>query len=286
MTNLKPLRESSRDGFTRGLLESAFLDEPPKHSLRRTATFLGVSEAAAVALATSTASGAAPSVLGTAAGTLSAGASVGTKAALIAALKWLGAGAIVGATTAGGIDYLSNVGAPGSTAATPHAPVVTRGTATEGAATESVQPASDTAGPQPTSAAMPGDPQVPKQSPSPRDAAIKARAAAGTASATSVENVPSDTPALDGEIRRLDRARAALLRASPEGALAELAAYEAERKTTVLEREATVLRIDAMLARGDREGARALAQRYVTDHPGDPHTRRLRALLDPDGERR
>jgi hypothetical protein len=284
MNDLKPLRESSRDGFTRGLLESAFLDDPPRRSLRRTAAFLGVSEAAAAALVTSTASGAAPGILGTAggtaAGTLSAGAAGGGKALLVA-LKWLGAGAIVGATTAGGIDYLSNVAAPSSTAATPHASAVAHG-----APTESAEPAAVPRGLEPTSAAEPSARQALEESSPARHPAIKARAAGGTASATPVENGPSETPALDAEIRRLDRARAALLRKSPEGALAELAAYEAERKTTVLEREATVLRIDAMLARGDRDSARALARRYVANHPGDPHARRLRTLLESEGERR
>jgi hypothetical protein len=285
MNDLKPLRESSRDGFTKGLLESAFLDDPPRRSLRRTAAFLGVSEAAAAALVTSTASGAAPGILGasggTAVGTLSAGAAGGGKAALLVALKWLGAGAIVGATTAGGIDYLSNVAAPSSTAATSQASAVA-----QGAPTESAEPASVPGGPEPTSAAVPSDRQALEESPPARDPAIKARAAGGTASAKPVKNGPSETPALDAEIRRLDRARAALLGKKAERALAELAAYEAERKTTVLEREATVLRIDAMLARGDRESARALARRYVTDHPGDPHARRLRTLLESDGERR
>jgi hypothetical protein len=285
MTDLKPLRESSRDGFTKGLLESAFLDEPPRRSLRRTAAFLGVSEAAAAALVTSTASGAAPGILGaaggTAVGTLSAGAAGGGKAALLVALKWLGAGAIVGATTAGSIDYFSTASPPSSTAAAPHAPVVA-----QGAATERAEPASVPATPEPASAALPSNPQEPKELPAARETAIKPRAPGVTASATPVTNAPSETPALDAEIRRLDRARAALLRKRPEGALAELAAYEAERKTTVLEREATVLRIDAMLARGDRESARALARRYVTDHPGDPHARRLRTLLESDGERR
>ena len=118
MSNLKPLRESSRDGFAKGLLESAFLDEPPRNSLRRTAVFLGVGEAAAATLAASTAMGAAPELLGTATvlgapggAALSAGAGGGGKAALLVVLKWLGAGAIVGATTAGGIDYLTDVGA-------------------------------------------------------------------------------------------------------------------------------------------------------------------------------
>ena len=112
---------------------------------------------------------------------------------------------------------------------------------------------------------------------------MKVRASENTARAAATQS-PSDTPALDGEIRRLDRARAALTRGSSESALAELSAYETERKTTVLEREATVLRIDAMLAQGDREGARALARRYVAAHPGDPHARRLRKLLEPEGE--
>jgi hypothetical protein len=280
MSDLKPLRQSSRDGFTKGLLESAFLDEPHRHSLRRTAAFLGVSEAAAAALAASTASGAAPGALGTAAATLSAGATGGGKAALVAALKWLGAGAIVGVTTAGGIDYLSNVPASDSTAAAPHAPVVARRATTEG-----VQAASLPTDPPAASTSTAHDPQALKQPPPAPKPAVAARAGDATP-AVPVTSSPDETPALDGEIRRLDRARAALSRGSPESALAEIAAYEAERKTAVLEREAAVLRIDAMLARGDRVGARALAQRYVAAHPGDPHARRLRALLDPESDRR
>ena len=275
MSDLKPLRESKRDGFTQGLLDSAFLDEPPRRSLRRTAAFLGVSEAAAAALASSSASAATAGIVGTGAGTLSAGAASGGKAALLVALKWLGAGALVGATTAGGIDYLSTDAPPSGRAATPT--VVSRGTATE-----SVKPT-----PKPVAAEpAPVERQAEEQeTPTARDSVLKGRAASAPAPAAAVESSVRETPGLDGEIRRLDRARAALSRGSAEGALAELAAYESERKTAVLEREALVLRVDALLAQGNREGARSLARSYVTAHPDDPHARRLRKLLEPENER-
>ena len=76
MTDLKPLRESSRDAFATELLDSAFLDEPPRHALRRTALWLGAGEAAAATLAASSALGAAP------AGALATKAASGSTAAL------------------------------------------------------------------------------------------------------------------------------------------------------------------------------------------------------------
>jgi hypothetical protein len=273
MTDLKPLRESSADGFAKGLLESAFLDEPPHRSLRKTAVFLGMSEAAVATLAASSATGAAPGVLGTAgASALSASAAGGGKAVLVVALKWLGAGAIVGAATAGGIDYLSDPPtapaaiAPASAAARSAAEHASNPIGTVVAAT--AEPAT----------ARPEAPSAPHEPPT------KPRAIADTpAPDTLLANPVDPPPALDGEIRRLDRARAALAAGSSEAALAELAAYENERKTAVLEREAAVLRIDALLARGDLEGAQSLAQRYVAAHPDDPHARRLRKLLETGG---
>ena len=74
MTDMKPLRESSRDAFATELLDSAFLDEPPRHALRRTALWLGVGEAAATTLTASSALGAAP------AGALAAKAANGSAA--------------------------------------------------------------------------------------------------------------------------------------------------------------------------------------------------------------
>jgi len=277
MTDLKPLRESSTDGFARGLLESAFLDEPPRRSLRKTAAFLGMSEAAATTLVASSATGAAPGALGTAAGALSASAA-GGKAALLVALKWLGAGAIVGAATAGGIDYLSD--APPT-----HPAVAPASVAVPSTAGQHVEPASEPIRPATAPTAVTADPETARpRAGVARDLGVKTRIA-DTSPLAAAKPGSVDTPALDGEIRRLDRARAALAQGSSEAALAELAAYENERKTAVLEREANVLRIDAMLARGDREEARTLARRYVAAHPDDPHARRLRQLLESEGER-
>jgi|SoiMethySBSTD1v2_1073268.scaffolds.fasta_scaffold22080_4 tetratricopeptide repeat protein len=254
MTDLKPLRESSRDDFATELLDSAFLDEPPRHALRRTAVWLGVSEAAVTTLAAGSALGAAPQAM---AGALGTKAANGGSAALVAILKWLSAGAVVGVVTAGGFDYATRSAPPPvETVAIPAAP----------ARSKSVQRTQQSE----SSAARP-DPSVSEPAP----AAPKPRAFA-----TSTREVER-APALDLEIGQLDRARAALARGKPESALAALDAYAQRRKTLVLDREASVLRIDALLARGDREAAAALARDYVSAHPDDPHARRLRALAQP-----
>jgi hypothetical protein len=268
MTDLKPLRESSTDDFAREVLQSAFLDEPPRHALRRTALWLGVGEAAATTLATSSALGAAPALTGALATKAS-----GSLAAL-AVLKWLGAGALVGAVTAGGIEYTTHAAAP----AAPRDAVAAPATRPAQAVPAVVTPA----------AAVPDEPATPKPLASTAD---RARAAAPprarTPSATEASRESADprvprvprAPALELEIGQIDRARAALARGSPEAALAELDAYERRRKTLVLDREAMVLRIDALLGKGEREAAAALARAYVAAHPNDPHARRLRALV-------
>ena len=169
------------------------------------------------------------------------------------------------------------------------APVAPASVASSSTWGERTEPASNPIGPVVTATAGATDPATPKpEAPSAlRDPAPKTRVSADTPSsgAPKGDSVVAP-PALDGEIRRLDRARAALARGSSEAALAELAAYENERKTAVLEREAAVLRIDALLARGDRNGAQSLAQRYVAAHPDDPHARRLRKLLEAGSEAR
>ncbi len=257
MSDLKPLRESSRDDFATELLDSAFLDEPPRHALRRTALWLGVSEAAATTLAAGSALGAAPQAM---AGALGTKAANGGSAALVAILKWLSAGAVVGVVTAGGFEYATHSAPPpampAETGAIPAAPVRSKSVQrTQQSESSPAQP--DPAATEPARAA-----------PKPRALATPAR---------EVERAP----ALDQEIGQLDRARAELARGKPESALAALDAYEQRRETLVLDREATVLRIDALLGRGDRAAAAALAQAYVAAHPDDPHARRLRALAQP-----
>jgi hypothetical protein len=303
MSDFKPLRESTRDDFAKSLIDSAFLDEPPRRSLRRTAAFLGVGEAALATLLTSSALGAAPEALGTAAalgvpgsaGVVSASAASGGKVALLGVLKWLGAGAVVGAITAGGVEYAADSAPSRDPAPAAAAP---RGTAV-GAdgklarSREGLAP-SDRLGDPPsvelprTSAESSGysgpDPKAENRTPNSaakRHAATEADAVTPVAKSGQARN---DAPALDGEIGRLDRARAALARGSPGSALAELDAFDRERKSGVLEREAAVLRIDALLSQGNRDGARALARRYVAAHPDDTHARRLRALLEAKPE--
>lgn len=85
-------------------------------------------------------------------------------------------------------------------------------------------------------------------------------------------------PSIAREIRALDRVRALLARGDGRRALAELDRYRVEAPRGALGQEATLLRIEALVAAGDKQGARRLAQRFLSEHPGTPHATRVRAL--------
>jgi hypothetical protein len=88
----------------------------------------------------------------------------------------------------------------------------------------------------------------------------------------------SGTPSIAREIRTLDQVRALLAKGDGRRALAELDRYRAEAPRGALGQEATLLRIEALVAAGDRPSARRLAQRFLREHPGTPHEKRVRAL--------
>jgi hypothetical protein len=45
-----------------------------------------------------------------------------------------------------------------------------------------------------------------------------------------------------------------------------------------------VLRVEALAELGDRESARRLARRFLSDHPNTPYARRLRSFAGADLE--
>jgi outer membrane protein assembly factor BamD (BamD/ComL family) len=55
--------------------------------------------------------------------------------------------------------------------------------------------------------------------------------------------------------------------------------YEARFPGGSLAQEATVLRIEALASQGDRQGASALGDRFVAEHPTSPYAARVRQLL-------
>jgi hypothetical protein len=95
---------------------------------------------------------------------------------------------------------------------------------------------------------------------------------------------PSAADRLGAEAARIDAARRALSRGELAQASRELDRYQEERALGVLDREALLLRIQLLVRRGEHARAVTLAQSYLTAHPNDAHTARLRALIELRGK--
>lgn len=109
---------------------------------------------------------------------------------------------------------------------------------------------------------------------------------ARTAASTQPPRVPPTSSAkeraplgLAEETAILDRARGALNRGDPRGALSELDRYDAAPAPKILGQEATMVRIEALSAKGDTTAARALAQSFLAKNPGSAYDDRVRALM-------
>ena len=90
--------------------------------------------------------------------------------------------------------------------------------------------------------------------------------------ASSRASTPSD---LREEIRLLDQAREALKNEAPAQALERLGVYTARFPRGAFRQEAMVLRIEALGRSGDQARARAMASRFLKDHPESPHAERV-----------
>ena len=102
--------------------------------------------------------------------------------------------------------------------------------------------------------------------------------------------VQADTPAhrvrptapdnpLTREVTALEGAHQALAEHNADEALRLLDRYRLKFPAGALSSEATVLRVQALLMRGDRTGAQALADAFSAAHPESPFGRRLEELI-------
>ena len=115
-----------------------------------------------------------------------------------------------------------------------------------------------------------------------------ATAAGETVAPEKQEETPSPEPSakvdspnlLALEIARVDEARALLNSGKPDAALAALNTYDPTSPGAVLGREALIIRIEALLARGDRKGARSLAAQYLARYPKDVHAGRMKEIAN------
>ena len=90
--------------------------------------------------------------------------------------------------------------------------------------------------------------------------------------------VSSNDP-LARELKALELAHRALAAHDPRSALALLDRYRAQFPGGSLSSEATVLRAQALLESGDRAGAQAVADAYVSAHPDSPYAKRLKETV-------
>jgi hypothetical protein len=233
------------------VLRSAELDAPPRGSVERTLTAIGVGTALGAGFGTSA--------------SLSSAAKLGGMARGTAWLKWLSM-ALVGAGIAGalfltrhrerGASLTSNVNMPVATAVVAEPSVSPVGAGAPSAVANA---------PAATATAAP---VVAASAPS---AGSQSSARAGTA---------DNGQDLAEEIRLIDEARGRLRRGDAAGSLETLAHYDQLAKHGgSMRAEATVVRIEALQASGDSARASALGQRFLTKNPNSPYVDYVKRIL-------
>jgi TolA-binding protein len=90
---------------------------------------------------------------------------------------------------------------------------------------------------------------------------------------------PAASSSLSRELQVLKQAHDALGKGNPNGALSALDDYHARFPQGVLGAEETVIRVQALLARGDRARAAAVAHQFSKAHPDSLYARRVEQLV-------
>lgn len=113
--------------------------------------------------------------------------------------------------------------------------------------------------------------------------AITPASASASASEAKVVVKTAPTTSLATELALLETAKRALSAGAVGQCLAALDRHDREHPLGAFAQEAAVIRIEALLARGDRASARALADRFLAAHPASPYALRIERLVrDPD----
>jgi hypothetical protein len=255
------LLESCAHPEARELLRAAIAERPRPSAMRAAALALGV--------------GAGLSVTSAAGAATTAAVAVAAPSLALVVGKWVALGMFAGLTLAGGANVLSSRivtsrAAPSLARSNPPPalPVVAKVAAVTQDSAASPPPADD------VHAATPASRGAPALLPSP----------AAAATAQTEHDLPSSALVPDGrnlgrEVAQIDAARQAVAAGNARAALNHLDDYAALDRTATLDREAQLLRVDALLLSGSKAAALSLAQAYLAQHPGDPHSARLRALV-------
>ena len=259
------------DEFSRALLRSADVDEPPAAAYAKVASALGVSVSAGLG-----ASIAAPAAVAAVHTSLFAARMPATLLGKVIAFGV--SGALLSSAVLWKVEHdrsehhpavatVAAVRQPGFSAQ----PVLTNPEHAQPAPTSPVARAA-VALPVELSARHPAqrvaENQVLMQKPA-SELGVAPKRASGIGSASS----------LSEQVASLDRARVALTSGDASGALHEIALYRSNWPQGVFLTEASVLEIEALAKRGDRAAAAARAAAFVEAHPDSPQAERLRALI-------
>jgi hypothetical protein len=120
---------------------------------------------------------------------------------------------------------------------------------------------------------------APNEAPSPAIAPAAEEQPKVAPAAREPRNAGPTSPSLSNEVAALQVARTALAGHDPGAALAALDRYKSRYPAGRLAPEATVLRIEALVERGDRAQASALADRFEAANPKSPYADRIRSIL-------
>jgi TolA-binding protein len=267
MSDPERLLSHGEAGFELDLLRSARSDRPDPDAQARLLATLGLASGAAglaaVAASATTSAAKAGTAAASAAGAASAAsaATVAKATSTVILVKWIGAAMLAGGVAVTGAAAIRPA-ERAELAAAPraHEVVLTRGREAMVA----------------LEAPRPSAPDARAEAPSIPPPATVASAA------VAAPRVPAPAPeasALVGEIAVLDRARAALSSDDPRAALEALGDHQQRYASGALSPEATVLRIEALAASGRDAEAASLGARFLAEHPGSPHARRVRSVL-------
>jgi hypothetical protein len=232
-----PVRFSQGDDDTAKRLMLSMRDEkPPEGAMNRALLAMGVTTAAVVTTS---------SALGTG------------KSVAWLALKWVGAGAVLGLAVGTGATLLQP--APTTKSATTAPSVVVNET-----------PAPVVTATFTTKQSPATTPDEPAQPSAPRAAAPSAK------EATPAAETPDTLPR---EVELLDDARSALQRGAANDSLTALDRYSREFPRGRLSTEALVLRIDALSRAGRTTEAKSLGERFLSANPSSPHRARIEKAI-------
>ena len=270
--------EESADELELELLRSVRADAMPDGSRRRILAGLGI----AGALVTTTS---------TAASSLVVAGKVGLfKGAGAVILKWATVSALAGLVPAGAWVAHSRMGAHDIAPA--RSPIVPRPLEVPGGGRPWEVPGGGPSEPRSTIRVRPNEPVVApveplsKDSPAPGLPEIvgDVRGSAPVAGQPVATREPRSTgqpnaSSLSDEVTALQIARTALVGHDAGAALSALDRYKIHFPAGRLLPEATVLRIQALIERGDRAQAAALAERFESSNPKSPYADRIRSIL-------